>query len=145
MDIKFYMQRIDIEGQPVKDLETDFEGLKYSKCEGINNIGKPRVYTEEYADSNKLRVYIPEDVTNDATTVNLKLYFIGDNMQNTFDAFNEYITGGTYVFWDTKRMKKITFILADEIKPSEEQWINDTRYMEVTYKLQCIYGKAEKI
>ena len=55
------------------DLEEHFSGLTYMKAEGLNKLGKPRVYTEKFADSDRLRVYKPDDTIREATTVTLSL------------------------------------------------------------------------
>ena len=73
---KFYIQTINKDGSiptgsVTKDLERDFAGLRYKECKGLNTIGKPRVYTEKYADSDRLRTYIPTEVTHDATVIKL--------------------------------------------------------------------------
>lgn len=149
MDIKFYMQEVDKNGSAIdgtlRDLEADFEGLRYCKAEGLLDIGKPRIYTETYADSNKVRTYIPDELTNEATTVTLTLYFVGDNALDTLTAFNEYLRHGYHEFWDTQRMLKFTFYVGSDIKISEEQYKSGTIYYEVKYTLNNIYGKTYKI
>ena len=41
----------------INDLETRFDGLKYSKCDGLNSKGKRKdVHIEKYADSPEVRV-----------------------------------------------------------------------------------------
>lgn len=147
--VVFWMEEVDSKGVVVantrKNLEEDFVGLKYSKCEGFNTIGKARIYTESYADSNNLRVHIPTNLTNEATTLSLHLFFIGANRQDVYDSFNEYIRHGIHTLYDTRRMKKITFCVIDEIKPTSEQYVGSEPYFEVVYKLQCLNGIAEKV
>lgn len=146
---KFYMQQIkkrddawELVPNTRKDLETDFSALRYSKADGINNIGKPRVYTETYADSDRLRVYVPEVVTNEATKVTFTFYFFGDNRQAVFDEFNEYIRNGVHRYWDTARSKYFDFILADEVKIGDEEWYVGIPYFEVKYIVQNLNGRT---
>ena len=146
---KFYMQQVtkrddawELVPNTRKDLEVDFSALRYSKAEGINNIGKPRVYTETYADSDRLRVYVPEVVTNEATKVTFTFYFFGDNRQTIFDEFNEYIRNGVHRYWDTARNKYFDFILADEVNISGEKWYGATPYFEVKYAVQNLNGRT---
>ena len=73
------------------DLEATFAGLFYYKCEGLNTKGEPRAYTEEYAEAEQLRIWLPENVTRKATDVVLQLLFKGDARQTSFDAFVEYV------------------------------------------------------
>lgn len=145
---KHYMVKVDssgatIDGAVIKDLEVDFDGLRYCKAENINTIGKARVYTEEYVDSDTLRVYVPDEITNEATTINLTLYFIGANRYATYDAFNEYIREGFTKYWDTSRNKEFVFFIEGEITIGDERWYGDKPYLQVTYALRNIKGKTE--
>ena len=61
------------------NLYTDFSGaILYNKMEGMDSVGESKnAYTEEYADAEQLRTYMPDVVHNKATTVKLTLDFIG--------------------------------------------------------------------
>lgn len=144
---KIYMQEVDNSGNlkenTLKDLEDDFDGLRYSKCEGLNTIGAPKnVYEETYSDANRLRVYLPEEVKNAATTISLTLFFVGDNRYATKDAFDAYISKGLHKYWDTCRKKWFIFYVKDEIKPATEELYGSTPFLKYTYTLQNIYGKT---
>lgn len=39
-DYKCYMRRVDILGEPEKDLEVDFPGLIYKEFSGLDSYGK---------------------------------------------------------------------------------------------------------
>lgn len=147
---KFYIQEINKDGSipsggVKKDLETDYVGLRYKQCKGLNAIGKPRVYTEVYADSDRLRSYIPETPLFDATEIELTLYFTGENRQASFDAFNEFILGGYRRYSDTARNKAFDFFVKDKVDISKEMWYGSTPYFEVTYKLQNLNGKTSDV
>lgn len=78
-----WMQRVDITSptQPIYDIESHFSGLLYMRTDGMNDIGKSKnVYTEEYVDSDRLRVYLPSDdnYTNEATKVTMHFLVVGD-------------------------------------------------------------------
>ena len=153
-DYKFYMQKVEwdsttqehikVDGT-LKDLEVDFVGLRYAKCEGLNNIGEHRVYTEEYADDNRVRVYMSNTQTHKATEVKLTLYFVGENRQESFDAFNEYVLDGTHVYYDTARNKQLVFYVSKPISPSQDMYKGNTPYIEATYTLSNVYGKATNV
>lgn len=148
-EYKFYMQEVkrtdngyelDPDTKP-KDIEADFHGcIRYSKAEGINTIGKPRVYTETYSDSDRLRVYVPANVTNDATKVVFTFYFFGDNRFKAYNEFNEYIRNGIHRYWDTARNRYFDFIVADEIKIGNERFYGLMPYFEVKYTVQNLNG-----
>ena len=149
-EYKFYMQATDskgvaLEGAPIKDLEVDFEGLRYLKATGLNDIGEARVYTETFADSDRTRVYIPSEVTHKQTTVTLSLVFIGKKRHETYDAFLAYITNGFHAFWETARNKRLVFYVESNISPSEELWSGSNPYLKLDLTLKNVYGKTENI
>lgn len=144
----FYMQECDskgeiIAGSALKNLEQDFEGLRYSKIDGIEAIGAPKnVYSESFADSDRLRVYAPKDVKHKETTVTLTLYFVGENRFKGLYAFNEYIKGGFHRYWDNARNKWFAFYIKDELKPADSMWYGSTPYLKMDYKLVNIFGRT---
>lgn len=150
----FYMQKCSKDGTLVdgtlKDLENDFQGLKYSKLEGITSYGVAKnIYTEKYSDSNTLRTYVPNKITREAISVTLKLYFIGEQSvrQKSFDDFIDFVSNNGYnMYWDNARNKKVILMPpTEEIKPSEEKWCGSTPYIEVSIKFQAITGNAENV
>lgn len=153
-DVKFYMQKCTKDGELVsgtlKDLETDFEGLRYVEAKGISKIGKVKnVYTEQYADSNTLRTWHPsengEETTHEATTIQLKLLFYGDNRRAIYDAFNEYIYDGYTKFWDNLRNKSFTFMVMEASEPSDDTFKGGVPYIICTWTLQNLKGKTENV
>lgn len=124
------------------DLEEHFSGLTYMKAEGLNKLGKPRVYTEKFADSDRLRVYKPDDTIREATTVTLSFAFVGDNRYETYHNFVEYISTGVKRYRDTARNKYLYFFVSAEIKPAKEMWYGGTPYLTVDIPVQSIFGKT---
>lgn len=139
MEIKHYLFK---EGDAIaKDLEVDFVGLRYCKCEGLEARGERKnVYTETYADSDELRVWQGEDVTREATKITFTLYFIGDNRQAVVDSFYEYISNGRIYYWDTKRLKKAYMIFNEEFSIGEDMYRGGTPYKEVKVTFQNLWG-----
>lgn len=158
---KFFMQPCDINGTPttddpeyIADLEESFnelsdEGdvlgeLRYSRCEGIDNIGKVKnIYTETYSDADRLRVYIPEIVQNEPTVITLTLFFFGKERALVRDNFNEYIRHGFHKYWDDARNKEFVFFVQDELPIGEEMWYGSKPYLKCEYKLRNVKGKTE--
>lgn len=124
------------------DLEEHFSGLTYMKAEGLNKLGKPRVYTEKFADSDRLRVYKPDDTIREATTVTLSFAFVGENRYKTYHDFVEYISTGVKRYHDTARNKYLYFFVSSEIKPAKEMWYGGTPYLTVDIPVQSIFGKT---
>ena len=129
-----------------KNLEKDFEGLKYAKCVGLDALGKPQnTYSETYSESNGIRVYMPDEVTHASTKVTLSLYFFGENRRATYDAFNDFIRNGYTKYWDDARNKGFIFVVDQEIKVKEENWYKGMPYIAVDYSLTNIQGKTTNV
>ena len=142
-----YIQRVDVTTDQLHDLEDFFPGLLYEKLEGLFNVGKSKnIYIEEYADSDRKRVYLPEEdnYTNEGTTMKLTVLIVGDvqTRLSTLNEFTEYIRKGVHRYWDTARYREFHFVVTDEIKVSEERWHGSTPYIEVEVPMQNIYGKT---
>lgn len=153
-EVKFYIQKSDKHGNLIegtlKDLESDFIGLRYMEAKGIDKIGKVKnAYTEQYADSNTLRTWHPcendEETTHEATTIELKLLFYGDDRRSVYDEFNNYILDGYHVFWDSLRGKKFTFLVLEAIEPSEDNFKGGTPYIMCSWRLQNLKGKTDLV
>lgn len=148
---KFYMQACDKNGNILadsvkKDLEVDFNTangkLLYSKIVGVETRGKRRSYVETYAESDRLRVHLPEEITYDATKIELTLYFIGEDRYKVYDAFNDYVLNGFHKWTDTARNKTFDFFIQDEIKLSDTQWYGSIPYITCTYALSNMNGRT---
>lgn len=143
-----YMQRIDVTDTLGEiDIEEQFSGLLYMKADGMNDIGKSKnVYTETYADSDELRVYLPNDgnYTNEATKITMHFLVVGDasQRQTTLANFTEYIRKGVHRYRDDARNLEFDFIVKDEIKVSDEKWHGSTPYVEISVSMQNINGKT---
>ena len=142
-----YMQRVDVASQPTYDIEEQFSGLLYMRAEGMNDIGKSKnVYTEGYADSDRLRVHLPPDgnYTNDATKITMHFLVVGDeaSRQATIRAFETYVREGIHRYWDTARNLEFDFIVQDEIKVSDEKWHGSSPYVEIQVTMQNLNGKT---
>lgn len=145
--VKFYMQEVDKDGNLVagtlKDLEVDFNGLKYGSCSGIESIGEVKnAYEEEYKDADGVRAYVPSVPFHSPTDVKLTIFFIGENRCATRDAFIDYISKGRHRFYDTKRKKVVVFYLKDKVEIKDSSWKGSTPYLEYEFKLRNILGKA---
>lgn len=144
-----YMQRVDIASQPIYDIEEQFAGLLYMKADGMNNIGKAKnIYTETYADSDRLRVYLPNDgvYTNEATKITMHFLVVGDeaSREATIRSFETYVREGIHRYWDDARNLEFDFIVQDEIKVSDEKWHGSSPYVEIEVVMQNLNGKTRE-
>ena len=150
---EFYIQECDKEGNILDgsvaiNLEVDLKMedgtcVRYCKIDGIEALGAPKnVYSESYADADRLRVYAPTEVTHKETTVTLTLYFLGAERHKLLDAFNDYIKRGFHKYWDTARNKWFAFYVNDELSPADSMWYGSVPYLRMDYKLTNIFGRT---
>lgn len=139
------MAEIDKNGKVIGNMiniEKEFLGLKYMSLKNGANFGKPKIYVEEYADSDVLRTYIPDNPRTSPIEYELTLMFIDiDRLQVYYD-FNEYIRRGYHRYYCATRGISFDFIINDAIEITEEMWKGSEPYLQVKYKLQGIKGYA---
>jgi hypothetical protein len=142
------MERVDVTDSLGQiDIEEHFVGLLYMRAEGMNDVGKSKnIYTEGYADSDRLRVYVPTngEYTNDATKITMRFLVVGDeaSRQATIQAFESYLREGVHRYWDTARNLEFDFVVQDEIKVSDEKWHGSSPYVEIQVTMQNLNGKT---
>jgi len=118
---------------------TGFVG--YVKFDGLLDKGKRKnVYTESYADSDRLRVYQASGVTREATNAELTLAFTGATRQDSYKAFYDYVKNGILQYHDNARGKYAFLTLIDPVQPSEDVWKGNEQYILCTFKFQNLYG-----
>ena len=145
MDVRFYMKRSGVDDVYI-DLEAYFKGMRYSKCDGLETLGKPKnIYTESYSDSDTLRVYIPRKVTREATTVTITFYFLGEGRHGIYDRFNAFLKGNRIYYYDTARQRLAYLVLMDSTSPKEDVYRGSTPYMAVDYKFQNLWGECMRM
>lgn len=137
MEYKFYMRQYP-DGVE-KDLEVEFEGLHYAKCEGLESKGKAKnIYTESFADSSETSVYVPEEICEDAVEITFTFAFDGANRRATFNSFCTFIKSGVIEYRDTARNKKAWLLLDGNTEPSEDEIIGSHPYILAEFKFKTI-------
>ena len=132
--------------QPIKDLEVDFIGLKYSKLMGIDKYGKIKnIYIESYPESSELRVWIPEIITRDNPEIELTLYFVGVNRRLVYHQFVQYISGSKLYYWDNCRNRKVAILLTEPVEPSDDKLYGSTPYITASFKFTNLDGQSEQL
>lgn len=128
------------------DIEIRFEGLLYSKCEGLLTKGKRKdIYEEKYADDDKLRVWQGEKVTREATTITFTFFFVGENRLHTYQNFYDYVKNGKLYYYDTKRLKKAYMVLKEALDPQEDVYKGSTPYIKADFKFQNLWGECKDV
>lgn len=160
MNYKFYIQRYsrkhwnketsqydkeDI-GELI-DIEEQFK-CKYVKFEGLSETGKVKnIYTETYAETEELRMYIPDEVLYDNTDMSLTLLFSpysenDSDVQDNERAFFEYVSGHKIEYHDTFRNRYVSLLLLNKPEVVGEVLYGGSRYREVKYTFKNIYGRS---
>lgn len=147
-NVKFYMQKVDANGELIsdtlKDLESDFDGMRYSRCVGLMNKGKRKnIYTEQYSDSDTLRVWQGEEVTREATTITFTFAFAGNHRKSVYESFYNYVKNGVISYYDTARMKEARLVLIDALEPSDDIYKGSTPYIKAEFKFQNLWGECK--
>ena len=129
------------------DIEAQFK-CKYVKFEGLSETGKVKnIYTETYAETEELRMYIPDEVLYENTDMSLTLLFSpysenDSDVQDNERAFFEYISGHKIEYHDTFRNRYVSLILLNKPEVIGEVLYGGSRYREVKYTFKNIYGRS---
>lgn len=134
----------DGSGVKDEDIEKRWDGLKYSKCTGLNSKGKRKnIHIEEYADSHVLRVWQdPDTIIREATEITLTLYFTGENRQAMYDNFIKFCSNGKIHYWDTMRKKEAFMVFVDKASPKEDVYKGSIPYILAELKFQNLWGEC---
>lgn len=142
----FYIARfIDSSWEEATDLEKTFDGLHYSKCSGLDNYGKTKnIYTETYAETSEIRVYIPEKISRENTEIEFEFIFDGDNRRDTYHNFVEWLSGKRLKYCDTLRNRELEMILMESVEPEEDELYGSHTYIKVPFKFKNLKGETIK-
>lgn len=141
---KYYMSRwLGNDWSSDISLEEYFPGLKYVSCTGLSDYGKIKnIYTETYAETEQLRVYMPSTVVRENTDIEFEFGFMGENRRNTYDDFVEWISGYRLKYWDTARYRVAEMILIDAIEVDEDLLLGSSPFIVVPFKFKNLKGST---
>ena len=160
MNYKFYIQRYSRKHWNKETSQYDKEDIgelidieehfkcKYVKFEGLSETGKVKnIYTETYAETEELRMYIPDEVLYDNTDMSLTLLFYpysenDSDVQDNERAFFEYVSGHKIEYHDTFRNRYVSLLLLNKPEVVGEVLYGGSRYREVKYTFKNIYGRS---
>ena len=143
---KFYMSRwIDNSWESGVSLEDYFSGMKYISCKGLSDKGKIKnIYSENYAEVEALRVYIPETVVRENTDIEFEFGFEKENRRDTFDSFVDWVSGHKIKYWDTARNREVEMVLIEKVEVDEDLLIGSSPYIVVPFKFKNLKGSSKK-
>jgi len=145
-DFKFYIQRYGIDTAPV-DVEATYK-CKYVKATGISENGKAKnIYTESYAETDELRVYLPTQIAYENTKIKINLLFpavSADRMdvQDNERTFFEAVSGKKIEWHDNFRNRYVTLVLIEAPKVTGELLYSGCRYRHIEYTFQNVFGRS---
>lgn len=145
-DYKFYMSRwIDNAWEEQVSLEDYFSGMKYISCEGLSTKGKIKnIYTENFAEVEDLRVYMPETVVRENTDIEFVFGFEKENRRDTFDSFVDWVSGYKIKYWDSARNRELEMVLIDKVEVDEDILIGSSPFITVNFKFKNLRGSTKK-
>lgn len=145
-DYKFYMSRwVDNKWEADTDLEATFQGMKYISCDGLSNYGKVKnIYTETYAETDELRVYLPENVARENTDIEFVFGFEKENRRDTYDRFVSWISGKKLRYWDTCRNREVEMVLVEKLEVDEDVLIGSSPFITIPFKFKNLNGQTKK-
>lgn len=143
---KFYIARlIDNVWGEATDIESKFDGLHYVKCDGLSKFGAVKnVFTETFAETSELRVYLPETVARENTDIEFEFAFDGENRRDTYHSFVEWLSGKKLKYWDTLRNRELEMILMESVEPEEDELYGSHPYIKVPFKFKNLKGETKK-
>lgn len=148
-EYQFFMQREKVGEAGLEEavnLEEHFKGLKYARCSGLNSYGKIKnIYTETYAETDELRVFIPDKITRENTEIEFEFAFVDtedSNRMNTYHQFAEFISGRKITYWDTCRNREVKMILLNGIPAPEEMLYGSVPYLKMTVTFKNLMGST---
>lgn len=144
--IKYMIARyVNSVWEDYKDME-DYFGLKVSLVSGMSDKGKIKnIYTETYAESNDLRVWLPDNVARENTTITITLGFDGTNRHSLFDDFIDWASGHLLKFRDLKRGREAEMILTEAVSLDDDFLFGSSPYLTAELKFTNIHGQTDKI
>ena len=126
-------------------LEDYFSGMKYISCEGLSTKGKIKnIYTENFAEVEDLRVYMPETVVRENTDIEFVFGFEKENRRDTFDSFVDWVSGYKIKYWDTARNRELEMVLIDKVEVDEDILIGSSPFITVNFKFKNLKGSTKK-
>lgn len=149
-NFKVFLRRLGELSLAEKDLEEAFKGVRYKSITGVQEYGKPKVYTETYAESSEASVFLTGEF--EQTDIVLTLYFFPasgttdrdtaySEIDKTYHDFMDYITGNVIVYRDTYRNRVVYMYLSDAVSVKTDSLYGQV-YREVQFKFKNKYGKS---
>lgn len=145
----FYIARLIGDAwEEATDIEATFDGLHYVKCNGLDSYGKPKnIYTETFAETSELRVFMPEKIARENTDIEFEFVFDGDKRRDVYHEFVAWLSVDNLKklkYWDTLRNRELEMILMESVEPDEDELYGSHPFIRVPFKFKNIKGETTK-
>lgn len=161
MTYKFYIQRygykywdsekseyVAVEKSQMLDLEEHF-GCKYVRMDGMAENGEVKnVYTEEYAETEELRVHTPKTILHKNDEISLTVLFLASEGNDEYDVQDkervlyEFLDGRKVEFHDNFRNRWVSLLLLKKPEVVAEVLYGGSRYRQVKYTFKNVFGST---
>lgn len=131
--------------QEPRSIEEAFEGLRVASIKGLSDKGKPRIYTETYAEQDGTQVYIPDDVVRDSTEVEFEILFMGGDYRDVYDDFVDFVSGAKIKYHDDYRNRQLEMVLNDEVEVSQEMLYGGKPFVLSKFKFLNLASHTVKV
>lgn len=123
-----------------QEMEDTFPGLKYKLCEGLENQGEPKSYSEDYAETSVPRVHLTNVVKTNRITLELVFIDVPGTASSdpvsrfaAYGNFLSFITGYRFKYKDSKRNIIRDMYLSGETEVSETAFYGGRAYIIVRF------------
>lgn len=132
--------------QKIYDIQRIFVSLCVVSVKGIEDLGKTKtIISEDYAESNELRVFAASNPTFKPTKVSMEIAFIGEKsvINSEQKAFTDMLNSNPYfTFADTYRKRKARLLFDGGLKLSKDYRVSDSEQGSAVvykYSFTCTY------
>lgn len=132
------------------EIEDSIPGLRYKLCEGLEDQGEPKFYTEDYAETSVPRVHLTDKVKT--TDIRFEFIFMDTPQKDAIpatsrfewkDLFTSEITGYRFIFRDSKRNISREMFLSGKVKVKESVFYDGKPYIIVEYPCTSMNTEME--
>lgn len=150
-DYKFYMIRYGEADASWKDLESDFPGLRYKECTGLNSYGDiTSTYIETYPETSKADVFTSDNPAYSQTIIKITFLFYDESGSSTntesyakanksYHDFVEFVSKDKIAYRDTARRRKVLMTLKSAPEPKSDV-IKGEPYIIGEFVFDNVYG-----
>lgn len=143
---KFYISRYeDGDFGEYSSIEDTFPGMFYRSCAGLSNKGAIKnIYTESYAETSELRLFLPDTPARENPDIEFEFVFAGEDRRDVYDNFVDYVSGYRLRYYDDCRNRELEMVLIDGVEIDDDVLHGGTPYFIAKFKFRNLSGDTVK-